>query len=843
MTSPVGSSRDRREMGADMPPPANSGITLPSPERHRQRNRAALYRDHDRSFADWAGGAGALAHDDLTQVRVHDMVDALHQRGAIPDKAAGYAILRAADQVTNAAMWLVVHMTYACTVRTDGQALRSEDFKPNPDGHTGGSLNMVPAYVGYLAANALSGTTRSWLMGQGHCVAAIDAVNLIVDNMSPAQSERYAFSDQGLTGFVRDFYSYEIDAGGRPSSPLGSHVNPHTAGGLIEGGYLGFAGLLYGHMPEPGERLVAFLSDGAFEEQRGSDWVPRWWRADDTGLVTPIMIANGRRIDQRTTMAQVGGVEWFRRHLRLNGFDPIDLDGRDPAAFAWAILEMEERLGASAAAALQGEQTYPVPLHYGIAETIKGFGFPGAGTNRAHNLPLDGNPRNDAAARRSFNDGARKLWVPADELATAARQLNNHSAAGRTKERDHPLISRQPVAADLPEPPWTASEEDERASPMAGIDQHFHSIVMANPRLRVRVGNPDEMRSNRMNATLDQLKHRVTEPEPGLAESLSGSVVTALNEEAVICSVLANKGGLNVAVSYEAFATKMLGALRQDLIFTRHMIDAGRKPYWLGVPLIATSHAWENGKNELSHQDTTVAETMWGEMSDLSRVVFPVDWNSAIACLDAVFRSRGAIWTMVIPKREVAARLSPELARMALNDGAVCLRDLGEEAPELLLVAVGAYQLGEALGASVRLAERGVRHRVILLLEPGRFRLPRDGREEEYTASKAVVDKLFPPSVKARVFISHTRPEPFCGVVRPLDTGARTSRFLGFCGRGGTLDTNGMLFANRSTWAHVVVAAADVLGRQAEDFLTSAELDAVNGDRAPKDILFEENAP
>ena len=297
-----------------------------------------------------------------------------------------------------------------------------------------------------------------------------------------------------------------------------------------------------------------------------------------------------------------------------------------------------------------------------------------------------------------------------------------------------------------------------------------------------------------MNATLDQLKHRVTEPEPGLAESLSGSVVTALNEEAVICSVLANKGGLNVAVSYEAFATKMLGALRQDLIFTRHMIDAGRKPYWLGVPLIATSHAWENGKNELSHQDTTVAETMWGEMS-------------------------------------------------ALNDGAVCLRDLGEEAPELLLVAVGAYQLGEALGASVRLAERGVRHRVILLLEPGRFRLPRDGREEEYTASKAVVDKLFPPSVKARVFISHTRPEPFCGVVRPLDTGARTSRFLGFCGRGGTLDTNGMLFANRSTWAHVVVAAADVLGRQAEDFLTSAELDAVNGDRAPKDILFEENAP
>lgn len=63
------------------------------------------------------------------------------------------------------------------------------------------------------------------------------------------------------------------------AAPLGSHVNPYTAGGIIEGGYLGFAELQYAHMPLPGESLVAFLSDGAAEEQRGSDWIPRWWRA------------------------------------------------------------------------------------------------------------------------------------------------------------------------------------------------------------------------------------------------------------------------------------------------------------------------------------------------------------------------------------------------------------------------------------------------------------------------------------------------------------------------------------------------------------------------------------
>jgi hypothetical protein len=116
---------------------------------------------------------------------------------------------------------------------------------------------------------------------------------------------------------------------------------------MIHVGYLGFAELQYVHMPLPGEKLVVFLSDGAFEEQRGSDWAPRWWRAEDCGLVAPIMISNGRRIDQRTTMSQQGGVDWFCRHLELNGFDPIVFDGRDPAAFLWAILEIEARLAAA----------------------------------------------------------------------------------------------------------------------------------------------------------------------------------------------------------------------------------------------------------------------------------------------------------------------------------------------------------------------------------------------------------------------------------------------------------------------------------------------------------------
>ena len=183
--------------------------------------------------------------------------------------------LTAADRLTSAAMWLIVHMIYAKRVDLSGRELQPDDFKMTPEGHTGRSFNMVPAYIGYLAANLLTATTRSWIMGQGHCVAAIGAVNTLIGNLSPEQREQYSFINEGSSHLVEDFYSYARLPDGSRAAPLGSHVNAHTAGGISEGGYLGFAEVQYVHMPLRGESLVAFLNDNAFEEQRGSDWAPR----------------------------------------------------------------------------------------------------------------------------------------------------------------------------------------------------------------------------------------------------------------------------------------------------------------------------------------------------------------------------------------------------------------------------------------------------------------------------------------------------------------------------------------------------------------------------------------
>jgi phosphoketolase len=558
------------------------------------------------------------------------------------------------------------------------------------------------------------------------------------------------------------------------------------------------------------------------------------------------MISNGRRIDQRTTMAQSGGVSWFRQHLRLNGFHPIIFDGRDPAAFVWAIFEMERRLEKLSEEVHAGRIEYPVPLPYGIAVAPKGAGFWGAGKLLAHNLPLGANPSRDATAARHFRDSARKLWVPPEELRPALEKFAAHGESGRVRERDHPLARRdvrplvppagnaRPISPDRRDPArWT------RSSPMTAVDETFLAVVRANPGLRPRVGNPDEMRSNRMLATLDALKFRVTAPEHGLPEAVEGAVITALNEEAIVCAALGNKGGINIVVTYEAFGMKMHGALRQEIVFSEELRHAGRPPGWLSVPIVLASHAWENAKNERSHQDPSLAEALLGESSDVSRVVFPADANSAAAAILSVFSTRGEIWTLVVPKAEsVADAFEHEEAERLTNEGAIALDWAGFE-PErarLSLTAVGAYQLAEVLKASFRLAGRGVPHSVVYVCEPGRFRRPRTEGEARHVAPADRVAALWPRSVEARVFVTHTRPEVMLGVLAPEVIGPRPVG-LGFSNRGGTLDTRGMLFVNRSSWAHALEAGASLLGTPLDEWLTKDELAALRGEIAPFPVL------
>lgn len=368
---------------------------------------------------------------------------------------------------------------------------------------------------------------------------------------------------------------------------------------------------------------------------------------------------------------------------------------------------------------------------------------------------------------------------------------------------------------------------------MEAIDVWFVEFVDANPGLRVRLGNPDELRSNGMGRTLDRLGHRVNRPEPGVPEAIDGAVITALNEEAVAGAALGNKGGLNLIVSYEAFAVKMLGLLRQEVIFARHQRESGQVPGWLAVPLLATSHTWENGKNQQSHQDPTIGEALLGEMSDISRVMFPPDAATAAEALRQIYGARGVIGCVIAAKRPTPCIFDPAAARRAFEAGAITVD--GDSDPELQLVAMGAYQLAEAGRAAARLRERGRRVQVTCIVEPGRLRAPRDAFEEAFVVAEGPLRTLFPTGLP-RLLVTHTRPEPLIGILRRIDEGPGRLRAHGYISRGGTLDAAGMLFANRCDWAHLVASAAALLQAEVGQFLSGAEAGAVTGAGDPRAV-------
>jgi phosphoketolase len=285
---------------------------------------------------------------------------------------------------------------------------------------------------------------------------------------------------------------------------------------------------------------------------------------------------------------------------------------------------------------------------------------------------------------------------------------------------------------------------------------------------------------------------------------------------------------------------KMHGAVRQEVIFADEQNRVGRPPGWLSVPVVLTSHTWENAKNERSHQDPSMAEAMLGEPGDVSRVLFPADHNTAAAVMRAVYQTHGQIWTLVVPKGEgIPDLFTPAEAAELVRDGARRLDWAGHRPDQarLVLTAVGAYQLGEILKASRRLGERGVEHAVVYLLEPGRFRAPRGPRERAHAAPAAARERLYPAGAPARVFLTHTRPEPMLGVLKPLDTGPRTAA-LGFESHGGTLDVEGLLFVNHATWAHCLAAVARVLEPPPDDLLTPDERAALDHRIAPAGVVI-----
>jgi phosphoketolase len=236
-----------------------------------------------------------------------------------------------------------------------------------------------------------------------------------------------------------------------------------------------------------------------------------------------------------------------------------------------------------------------------------------------------------------------------------------------------------------------------------------------------------------------------------------------------------------------------------------------------------------------------MAEAMLGEPSDVSRVLFVPDYNTAAVVMQRVYQTQGQIWTLVVPKIEgIPDLFTFEEATRLLEQGALRMDWACHELvrQRLVVTAIGAYQLEEVLKASARLKGRQVPHSVVYMLEPGRFRAPRSENEKAHLVPAQLQAELYPNSVPARVFVTHTRPELLLGTLQPVNTGSDLSAALGFINQGGTLNVPGMLFVNRCTWVNILLEVARVLGMLQEELLTPEELAVLDGKSSPEGVIF-----
>ncbi len=89
------------------------------------------------------------------------------------------------------------------------------------------------------------------------------------------------------------------------------------------------------------------------------------------------------------------------------------------------------------------------------------------------------------------------------------------------------------------------------------------------------------------------------------------------------------------------------------------------------------------------------------------------------------------------------------------------------------------------------------------------------------------------PHGPSRVLAVHTRAEPLVDLLRRIDEGAGRPIAHGYLNRGGTLAPFGMLFASRSTWAHLLLSAASLLGIETARLLSADEAAASRGEIQP----------
>lgn len=770
--------------------------------------------------------------------------------GTVPHSAEGAwcaerasitpATARSLDAYWRCANYLSLGQIYLRANPLLRRPLTFDDVKPRPVGHWGTipGLNFIYAHVNRLvAAHAQRALV---VLGPGHGGNA-GAVSALVDGSYTERYPEVTPTEEGLATFMRAYAA----PGGMPSN-----CTPAVPGSIHSGGELGYtlSHAFGAAFDNPDQLIVPIVGDGESEEGAiASAWsMSRIMNPATDGIVLPILHLNGYKITMPSLIAAATPEE-RAMYFRGLGYDPVTFtvgfDDEDPLSFHTRFAELLEdvyaricaiKAEAADAAARGAARTEPAAgpaLPLIIFQSPKGWttpagpdGTPFEDTTSIHEVPLRiGTDPERLAWLESWLRSYRpeELFDDAGAFVPAVRAI---MPAGALRLGVNPLADGGTCrrALVLPDPAdWALLISDrtrgQRKVGLAGMCGAYTREVMRENPDNFRLFSPDELSSNRMDASLEVTGKQwnagaiarddgatpVADPvdDPADLDLVpSGKVVEVLSEhqcEGMLEGyVLTGRHG--IWATYEAFAQVAGSMVGQHLKWLEESLAPGAwRAQLSSLNILLTSHVWRQDHNGFTHQDPGFADLLINKAGalDIARLYYPVDANMMLAVMRRCYASTNRVNAIIAGKHEspvylTLAEATAELARGAAvwdwaSSAGAC------ERPDLVVASAGDVVTVEALAAARLMSEAGVRVRFVNVVDLLRLAAPGDAAG---AFSAAEFEDLFGADVPV-LFCFHGYEGQ---VLRLIARRPGASRFCvrGFRNQGATTTPYGMLYAN-----------------------------------------------
>ncbi|HZS76151.1 MAG TPA: phosphoketolase family protein [Ktedonobacteraceae bacterium] len=672
------------------------------------------------------------------------------------------------------------------------EPLKPEHIKDRLLGHWGTSpgINLVYAHLNHLITRY--DLDMFLVTGPGHGAPA-NLANLYLEGTLGDYYPELTFGIEGLHEFVRRF-SWP---GGFPS-----HLYPGIPGTIHEGGELGYAlATAFGAAMDNPDLIVAcIVGDGEAETgPTATAWHSyKFLDPVESGAVLPIVHLNGYKISNPTiygTMSDDELLELFTGYgYQVIFVEGDDLDASLYGAIDYAYQEIRRIQQAARSGQPIEKPRWPVILMRspkGMTAPTEMDGQPIVGSYRSHQVPIT-DPKTNPEHLKLLEGWLRSYHVEElfDEQGRPKQEILEQCPKGERRMGDNPHTFggriRKPL--DLPNifdyevPVERVAEQGDGKgaakhsliSSVERVGEYLRDVIARNPHT-FRIFSPDELASNKLDATLEVTKRDYQWPIPPHNEKVSshdGRVIEMLSEHT--CQawlqgyLLTGRHGL--FPSYEAFLNIIVSMMDQYSKFLKMSLEIPWRLPVASLNYLETSTLWRQEHNGFSHQSPGFINDILNRKARVSRVYLPPDANCLISTVDHCLRSKEYVNLIIANKPPMPQWLSMEDAIAHCRAGASIWQWASTDGgvnPDVVLVGIGDNPTLEIMAAAHILRNEMPELRVRVVNVTDLFILEKDiehphGLDDEmfeaiFTADAPVIINFhgYPSAVKQLLFGRH----------------------------------------------------------------------------------------